>query len=67
MSIEFTSYGELEKDYQHRVAVIGSRSFNDYKDLESKLDSLHKKRPIDLIISGGARGADTLRMRIIYL
>lgn len=42
-----------------RVAVVGSRSFNDYKllcDVVSKYD-------ISLIISGGAKGADTLAER----
>lgn len=39
-----------------RVAVVGSRTFNDYLLLLNTLDSI----PIDSIVSGGARGADSL-------
>ena len=39
-----------------KVAVIGSRSFNNFELLESKL----KQLSINQIISGGAKGADTL-------
>ena len=42
-----------------KVAVIGSREFNDYDLLESILD----KETITLIISGNARGADSLSIR----
>lgn len=38
-----------------KVAVVGSRTFTDYKFLEKKL----KKIEIDTLISGGAIGADT--------
>ena len=40
-----------------KLAVVGSRTFNNYAFLEETLDHLGK---IDLIISGGAEGADTL-------
>lgn len=40
------------------VAVIGSRSFNDRKLLSDFLSS--KREKIRLIVSGGAKGADTL-------
>lgn len=43
-----------------KVAVIGSRTFDDYKYLSCYLDSFRKKHAIDLIVSGGAIGADTL-------
>ncbi len=39
-----------------KVAVIGSRSFNDYKLLSETLDKIK----ITLLISGSALGADTL-------
>jgi len=39
-----------------KVAVIGSRSFNDYDLLKKSLDEI---KDITLIVSGGARGADT--------
>lgn len=46
-----------------KVAVIGSRTFSDYKSLEKVLDSFPN---IDLIVSGGAKGADTLAERYAY-
>lgn len=39
------------------TAVIGSRNFTDYKLLESTLESLPE---ITQIVSGGAKGADSL-------
>lgn len=46
-----------------KLAVVGSRGFNNYDLLKTKLDALHDKRPISLIISGGAQGADSLAER----
>jgi hypothetical protein len=43
-----------------KVAVIGSRTFNDYESVKDKLDSISD---ITLIVSGGAMGADTLGER----
>jgi hypothetical protein len=40
-----------------KLAVVGSRNFKDYKLLKTKLDELEN---IELIISGGANGADSL-------
>lgn len=40
-----------------KLAIIGSRSFNDYELLKQ---SLSKYENIELIISGGAQGADSL-------
>lgn len=40
-----------------KVAVIGSRDFNDYEMLKSKL--LEHVNEIKCIISGGAKGADS--------
>lgn len=42
-----------------KLAVIGSRSFNDYSLLKQYLDKIHSIQPITCIISGGAKGADT--------
>ena len=39
-----------------RVAVIGSRSFNDYDLMKKTLDEI---KDISLIVSGGAKGADS--------
>jgi len=45
------------------LAIVGSRDFNDYARLKFRLDQLQEKHKISLIISGGARGADTLAER----
>lgn len=42
-----------------KIAVIGSRGFNDYTHLCEILDNIE----ISQIISGGARGADSLARR----
>jgi hypothetical protein len=44
-----------------KVAVVGSRTFNDYNLLKETLDKLYPK--ISLIVSGGAKGADSLAER----
>lgn len=46
-----------------KLAVIGSREFNDFDLLCQKLDALMQRKEITLIISGGARGADSLAER----
>lgn len=44
------------------IAVIGSRTFEDYRKLEHTLDTIIEERKLTdiTIVSGGARGADTL-------
>ena len=42
-----------------KLAVVGSRGFNNYDLLKHKLDVINEKRGITLIVSGGARGADS--------
>ena len=39
-----------------KVAVVGSRNFNNYELLKETLDKLN----ISLIVSGGAKGADSM-------
>lgn len=46
-----------------RLAVIGSRDFNDYELLKSEVDKICQQYNITTIVSGGARGADTLAER----
>ena len=46
-----------------KLAVVGSRTFNDYELLKNELNEIHKVTPITLIISGGAKGADSLSER----
>lgn len=44
------------------IAVIGSRTFDNYRKLELTLDTIIKERGYSniTIVSGGARGADSL-------
>jgi hypothetical protein len=46
-----------------RIAIVGSRTFNDYALLEKELNSLRESVEIELIVSGGAKGADSLGQR----
>jgi hypothetical protein len=41
-----------------RVLVCGGRDFNDSDKLFEVLDEEHARNPFDLVITGGARGAD---------
>lgn len=43
-----------------KLAIIGGRDFNNYDFLKEVMSSIFKKDDIELIISGGAKGADTL-------
>ncbi|MBS1589536.1 MAG: DUF2493 domain-containing protein [Bacteroidetes bacterium] len=43
-----------------KLAIAGSRSFNDFELLENKVDELRKEYAISSLISGGAKGADLL-------
>jgi hypothetical protein len=43
-----------------KVAVVGSRSFNDYEFLEKSILETLDVTDIDEIVSGGAYGADSL-------
>ena len=43
-----------------KVAVVGSRGFENYSKLSRVLDKVHVVKPITLIVSGGAVGADSL-------
>ena len=46
-----------------KVIVAGCRDFYDYAFLESRLDCLLSQLPNPTIVSGGARGTDTLAIR----
>lgn len=46
-----------------KVAVIGSREYDNYGKVKYYLDRLNSRAKITLIISGGARGADALGER----
>jgi hypothetical protein len=45
------------------LVVAGSRTFDDYELLEAKLDFYTKNHPEVVVISGCAKGADTLGER----
>ena len=47
-----------------KLAVVGSRGFDDYECLKRRLDQLQAQHgPISEIVSGGAKGADSLAER----
>lgn len=46
-----------------KIAIVGSRTFTDYLLLERCLSQVMETYTIDLIISGGAYGADALAER----
>lgn len=43
-----------------RLLVTGSRRHDDRKFIFSKLDNMHSSAAIELLIEGGARGADAI-------
>lgn len=43
-----------------KLAIVGSRGWKDEELLRLRLDQMHAKYTIDLVISGGAAGADQL-------
>ncbi len=43
-----------------RVAIVGSRTFNNYSFLKRKIEETTRDIIIEQIISGGAKGADKL-------
>lgn len=43
-----------------RLLVCGGRDYADRGHAFATLDRVHRKRPVGLVIHGGARGADTL-------
>lgn len=46
-----------------RVLVCGGRDFNDPALVEATLGAIHRKRGIEVVITGGALGADRLGER----
>ena len=49
-----------------KLAVVGSRGFNDYKILKEKIDWLRSQLNIDSIVSGAAKGADSLAAQYAF-
>lgn len=50
------------RDRPHVVAVTGGRAYGDWKHVGEVLSRMHAERKIDLIVHGGAGGADSLAM-----
>ena len=46
-----------------KLAVVGSRSFTDYELMKTELDKIKETVDNLVIVSGGAKGADTLAER----
>jgi len=46
-----------------RLAVVGSRDFNNYDLLKEILDYVHNLKEVTMFVSGGAKGADKLGER----
>lgn len=58
--------GSIKDDfinYKTRLAVVGYRDYHDYDHIKKELDHFQSKRNIDLIVSGGCTGVDTLAER----
>lgn len=51
---------------QYRLAIVGSRGFNDYNKLVEILNILQSKVGFGTIVSGGAGGADGLGARYAH-
>lgn len=49
-----------------KLAIIGSRYFNDYELMKSKFLEIKEQYDITCIVSGGATGADTLAEKIAH-
>jgi len=47
-----------------RIAIVGSREFTDYEFMKEKFFEVTKDLKVSVIVSGGARGADTLAERL---
>lgn len=50
-----------------RLAIVGSREFENYDLVCSEVAKIQKSKKIDLIVSGGAKGADTLARKFAAL
>jgi hypothetical protein len=46
-----------------KLAIVGSRSFTDYEALEKEVDSICESVKVTCVVSGGAKGADSLGQR----
>ena len=54
----------LLKSRKINIAIIGSRTFNDYERLKTTFEKLNTEYKFATIVSGGAKGADKLAEKI---
>jgi len=57
---------ELLKSKPISIAIVGSRDFNDYDALVKFIKEKINLKDVESVISGGARGADSLAERFAY-
>ena len=50
-----------------RLAIVGSREFENYDLVCAEVAKIKETQTIDLIVSGGAKGADTLALKYAAL
>jgi predicted Rossmann fold nucleotide-binding protein DprA/Smf involved in DNA uptake len=43
-----------------KVAIVGSREYDNYPEFKQYLDAFRSRIQIDMIVSGGAKGVDTM-------
>lgn len=53
----------FSKDICMKLAIVGSREFGNYRLLCDEVDKIRAVHTISAIVSGGAKGADTLAKR----
>jgi hypothetical protein len=46
-----------------KLAIVGSREYEDYLEFKTKVDEFRQTHQVDMIISGGAKGVDTMAYR----
>lgn len=50
-----------------KLAIVGSREFENYDLLCAEVEKIKQTQTVELIVSGGAKGADTLAKRYATL
>lgn len=64
MSIDLCSYGDTYRPYT--VLVCGGRTYDNYDKIAEVLDHLDEEQGIDVVVQGGAKGADRLAKEWAY-
>lgn len=50
-------------EFKTRLGVVGYRDYHDYQHIKKELDYFNSRRKIDLVVSGGCSGVDSLGER----